>query len=113
MQIFKTGDYSDTSGEGFTKRMLRQSPAGLVFCLNFEPGQTLPAHTHAESDIAVCVLKGEGEVTADGHTERVSAGSVVHCKGNESFSAHNSGSSRLSLLVVLYPGNDRFAGNIR
>ncbi len=113
MDVFQLTDYQDTSPAGFTKRVFQQSPNGLVFRLNFEPGQDLPAHTHAESEITVTVLEGRGEATIDGHTAALNPGTVVHCDGRESFGVRNSGSSRLSLLVFLYPGNARFAGNVR
>ena len=113
MDVFNLGDYQHTSPAGFTKRVFQQSANGLVFRLNFEPGQTLPPHTHAESEIAVTVLEGQGEASADGRTEALRPGTVLHCLGAETFSVRNTGSSRLSLLVFLYPGNSKFAANVR
>lgn len=113
MQLFTLDDYALTASEGFTKRVVLQSAGGLVFRLNFEPGQSLPAHQHGESEIAVQVLEGEGEMHADEQVERVRAGQIVHCAGSETFSVRNTGASRLSLLVFLYPGNARFAKDVR
>ncbi len=113
MDLQHLDDCRDTSTAGFTKRMIHQSPAGLVFTLNFQPGQTLPAHTHAESEIVVTVLAGEGQATVDGRVQRLQTGTVLHCNGNESFSVQNNGGSVLSLLVFLAPGNPKFAGNVR
>lgn len=113
MKLFTLDDYASTSPEGFTKRVFLQSAGGLVFRLNFEPGQTLPAHRHEASEIAVQVLEGEAEMHADQHVEQVRAGQLVHCAGSETFSVRNTGNSRLSLLVFLYPGDRRFAGNVR
>jgi quercetin dioxygenase-like cupin family protein len=113
MDLFHLEDYQQTSAEGFTKRVFQQSASGLVFRLNFEPGQTLPVHSHGKSEIAVTVIEGEGEVTVDGRVERVRTGTVVHCQGHESFSFRNTGHARVSLLVFLYPGDPRFAGNVR
>jgi quercetin dioxygenase-like cupin family protein len=113
MNVFQIDDYAETSTAGFTKRVFLKSPNGLVFRLNFEPGQALPAHTHAESEIAVYVIEGQGEVQVDGRTEPIRAGTLVHCQGSESFSARNTGSSKLSLLVFLYPGNPRFESSVR
>ena len=84
-----------------------------MFRLNFEPGQSLPPHTHEASEIAVQVLEGEAEMQADGQVERVRAGQMAHCAGSETFSVRNTGASRLSLLVFLYPGNARFARDVR
>ncbi len=141
MDVYHLEDYQATSPAGFTKRVFLQSPNGLVFRLNFEPGQSLPAHTHAESEIAVAVLEGEGTATVEGgsregaqpksersaggaataavqeavqrRVEVLRPGTVVHCRGDESFSVQNPGAARLSLLVFRYPGNPKFAGNVR
>ncbi len=113
MDVFNLADYQQTSPAGFTKRVFQQSANGLVFQLNFEPGQVLPPHTHAESEIAVTVLEGQGEASADGRAQAVRPGTVLHCSGTETFSVRNTGSSRLSLLVFLYPGNPKFAANVR
>jgi quercetin dioxygenase-like cupin family protein len=113
MKLLHLGQHQDTSPAGFTKRMVHQSPHGLVFTLNFQPGQTLPAHTHADSEIVVTVLAGEGQATVDGLVEPLAAGSLVQCEGTESFSVQNTGTSVLSLLVFLSPSNARFAGNVR
>ncbi len=113
MDVLSLDDYAATSPEGFTKRVFLQSPGGLVFRLNFEPGQSLPPHTHGESEIAVQVLEGEGEVRVDDRVEPVRAGQLVRCAGSETFSVNNTGRSRLSLLVFLYPGDPRFASEVR
>lgn len=113
MEIIQLDSYQQTSAEGFSKRMVRNTPQGLVFVLNFEPGQVLPAHTHAESEVLLTVLRGEGTVDVDGKTAALPAGSAVHCEGKESLSVRNTGTTPLSLLVFLYPGNQRFASNIR
>jgi quercetin dioxygenase-like cupin family protein len=105
--------YQDTSAAGFTKRMVRQTPNALVFVLNFEPGQTLPPHNHADSEVVLTVLSGEGQATIDGRAQPLRAGSLLQCDGAETLSVENTGASRLSLLVFLYPGNPRFAGNVR
>ncbi len=113
MNLQHLDDCRDTSTAGFTKRMIHQSANGLVFTLNFQPGQTLPAHTHDQSEIVVTVLASEGQATVDGRVQPLRTGTVVQCNGNESFSVQNTGTSALSLLVFLAPGNPRFAGNVR
>jgi len=113
MKLQHLDDCRDTSTAGFTKRMVHQSAHGLVFMLNFQPGQALPAHTHEDSEIVVTVLSGEGQATVDGRAEPLRTGTVIQCNGNESFSVQNNGSSVLSLLVFLAPGNPRFASNVR
>ncbi len=113
MTLHQLDDYLVTSTAGFTKRMVSTSTGGLVFVLNFLPGQELPAHTHAESEVVLAVLEGEGETTVDGRVERVRRGSILHIEGKETLSARNTGQTPLSILVFLYPGNPRFAGDVR
>lgn len=113
MTLYQLEDFEDTSSAGFTKRMLRESPQGLAFVLNFEPGQTLPAHNHSDSDVFLTVIAGEGQAVVDGSVQPMRAGTLLHCTGKETLSVENTGPSRLSLLVFLSPGNPRFAGNVR
>ncbi len=113
MDVYRLQEYQQTSPAGFTKRVFQQSPNGLVFVLNFDRGQALPAHTHGESEITVTVLEGEAEADADGRVQPLERGGVVHCRGNETFSVRNVGTGPLSVLVFLYPGNPKFAGNVR
>jgi len=113
MKLLHLDDYRKTSTEGFTKRVLLRSPHALVFTLNFQAGQTLPPHTHADSEIVVQVLAGEGQATVDGRVEALRVGAVMQCNGAESFSVQNTGSSVLSLLVCLCPANSRFASDVR
>ncbi len=115
MKRVQTADFTPTSADGFTKRMLRESPNGLVFTLTFAPGQQLKPHTHEQSDLTVLVLEGQGEATVDGHRERLAAGTVLMCEGREAFGVDNTGGGRLSLFVVLHPApaDARFAGDIR
>jgi quercetin dioxygenase-like cupin family protein len=114
MKLLKLDEgYQDTSPAGFTKRMVRESPHALVFVLNFEPGQSLPAHSHADSEVVLTVLSGEAHATVDGRVQPIRAGTLLQCDGKETLSVENTGASRLSLLVFLYPGNPRFAGNVR
>ncbi len=113
MDRFNLDNYRDTSPAGFTKRMLVQSANALVFTLNFEPGQTLPTHTHEQSEIIVTIMVGEGEASVDERVEPLRPGTVLRCAGSEVFGVRNTGTGVLSLLVVLVPGNPRFAGNVR
>lgn len=113
MDVYDVENNLQTSPVGFTKRVIQQSPNGIVFILNFAPGQSLPSHTHANSELTVTVLEGQGEAMAEQRSEPLRRGVVVHCRGEESFSVKNTGSERLSLLVFLYPGIPKFAANVR
>ncbi len=115
MKRYQVQDFEPTSQEGFTKRVFQKSPHGLVFTLNFLPGQTLAPHTHVTSELLVTVLDGQGEVQVDDKPSPISQGTIVWCQGHERFGVRNTGPGRLSLLVVLYPApaDNKFAGDIR
>lgn len=113
MQLFDLAAYQPTSNDGFTKRVFQNSPRGLVFTLTFMPGQALPEHTHGQSELLATVLTGSGEATVDGKKAALAAGALLHCEGHETFSLENTGSTPLSVLVVLYPGEARFANDVR
>lgn len=113
MQLYPLEDFQPTSAEGFTKRVFQQSSRGLVFTLTFQPGQTLPAHSHGTSELVMTVLKGAGEATVDGRKVPLSPGALLHCDGPETLSLENSGGQTLSVLVVLYPGEPKFASDVR
>ncbi|MGE5358742.1 MAG: cupin domain-containing protein, partial [Bacteroidales bacterium] len=72
-----------------------------------------PTHTHGESEIIVTVFAGEGEAAIDGKVEMLRPGIVLRCEGHEAFGVRNTGQGPLSLMVVLAPGNPKFAGNVR
>ncbi len=115
MKKVEIGDVTPTSAQGFTKRMVKQSPNGLVFTLTFAPGQRLNPHTHEHSDLTVLVLEGSGEATVDGARQPLARGTVLMCEGQEAFGIENTGSERLALFVVLHPApqDGRFAGDVR
>ena len=113
MHVFDLAEYRATSPDGFTKRVFQQSPRGLVFTLTFTPGQALPPHAHGESELLVTALQGTGDATVDGRKVPIAAGTLLHCEGRETFSLQNSGDGPLSVLVVLYPGEPRFAQDVR
>jgi quercetin dioxygenase-like cupin family protein len=113
MDVYRLEEYLQTSPAGFTKRVIQQSPGGLIFLLNFAPGQSLPSHTHDNSELIVTVIEGIGEAKVEERGVPLHRGVIVHCRGKESFSVSNTGTERLSLLVFLYPGNPKFAANVR
>lgn len=91
------------SDKTFSKRVLFNEDKVLNFVLNMMPGQSLPAHTHENSDLILHVLSGKGEATADGVTQSVSTGDVVHLKGEEMFLLSNTGDENISCFVVIAP----------
>jgi quercetin dioxygenase-like cupin family protein len=92
--------YSDKT---FTKRVLFAEDKVLNFVLNMMPGQSLPAHTHEDSDLVLHILTGEGEAIVDSKTQKLSQGDVIYLKGEEVFSMSNTGDTDMSCFVVITP----------
>jgi len=61
----------------------------------------------------VSAVHGTGEATVDGKKQPLGPGVLLHCEGQETLSVENTGDGVLSLLVVLYPGEPKFAGDVR
>lgn len=91
------------SDKTFTKRVLFNENQILNFVLNMKPGQSIPPHTHENSELVIYVLTGSGEATIDGTNAELTEGDVVHLKGEEVFSLKNSGASEMSCFVVIAP----------
>ncbi|ANF94771.1 cupin domain-containing protein [Paenibacillus bovis] len=87
--------------ERFTKRILFKQPGSIVFTLNFEAGQQLPAHRHPGADVYILVSEGTGTFDCDGTELAVSAGDVVHVQGDELMSYRSGENDRSSLYVTL------------
>jgi quercetin dioxygenase-like cupin family protein len=92
--------YSDKT---FTKKVIFNEDKVLNFVLNMKPGQGLPDHTHENSELILHILKGNGEVTVDGKTQKVVEGDVLHLKGEEVFRLTNNGDMDMSTFVVIAP----------
>jgi len=80
------------AGEHSNVRMIRLSP-----------GQTLPPHTHATSDLFLYAVEGHGELdTADG-VATFEAGMLAQYAGHEELRVANRSTTGLTLLAFLAP----------
>lgn len=101
------------SEERFTKRVMFNDGESTVFILNFLPGQKLPPHKHPGAEVYLLVLDGSGTFTIDGAQTGVSHHDALHLSGEEDMSFENTGSSPVSLYVMLNKVPDeRFVQNI-
>lgn len=103
MKVGKLADKMIYSDKTFTKRVLFNEDKILNFVLNLRPGQTLPPHTHENSELIVHVITGSGEVTVDNNTHEATQGDVLFCKGEEVFSLKNTGDADMSCFVIIAP----------
>ncbi|MCT2537905.1 cupin domain-containing protein [Aquibacillus koreensis] len=106
-------DFIEFNEERFTKRIVFKEGQSTSFSLNFMPGQALPAHTHPGSHVYIQVLQGKGVFTIDEKEVQGSPNDVILVAGDELLSFVNSGSSNVSLYVMLNKiPDDRYAQDI-
>ncbi len=106
-------EYVEFNNEKFTKRIIFKEQESTVFVLNFQPGQSLPAHKHPGTNVYLLVLQGEGAFTINGKEVPAQKDDVLVCDGNEEFAFTNNGSSNASIYVMLNKTpNDQYAQNI-
>lgn len=75
----------------------------VVRVIRLGAGQTLPPHTHGESDLMLYAVEGEGELTTEAGPQPFSAGSLAFYTGDEELRVRNTGAGGLTLLAFLAP----------
>lgn len=113
MEIKSVNSFKEYSSEKFTKRIMFKEGGSTVFVLNFEPGQTLPAHKHPGTNVYILVLNGSGTFTVDGKQQLLNEQDVLLITGEEELSFENTGDQPVSLYVMLNKiPDERFAQDI-
>lgn len=84
---------------GMSKVLLVQANGARVMGFGFAAGYTLKEHT-SPGDVLLQFLDGEVDVTIEGHTSEVRAGSLVHIKAGVPHSVYARTPMRM-LLVLL------------
>ena len=74
-----------------------------VRVIRLSPGQSLPPHTHGESDLMLYAVEGDGVLTTDDGPVTFVAGSLAYYSGSEQLRVTNEGSTGLTLLAFLTP----------
>ncbi len=74
-----------------------------VRMIRLSPGQTLPPHTHATSDLFLYVVEGRGELDTPDGVVAFEAGDLAQCAGHEELRVANSSEVGLTLLAFLAP----------
>ena len=76
----------------------------LICGLNcFEPGQVQKAHAHSGADKLYVVVEGSGEFTVGAEKRTLSAGELLYVPENLEHGVANTGTGRLSVLIVIAP----------
>jgi mannose-6-phosphate isomerase-like protein (cupin superfamily) len=79
----------------------------VVGIFRLKPGaEPHPIHTHSEEEILI-VTSGTGEISCDGQTTRVGAGSVMYTRANAPHGIKNTGTEPLIFYFVKWNGARR------
>lgn len=74
-----------------------------VRMIRLSPGQTLPPHTHATSDLFLYAVEGQGELDTPDGVVTFGAGMLAQYRGHEELRITNNTSEGLTLLAFLAP----------
>ncbi len=86
------------------KATIFTSPRLIVGVNAFEPGQAHALHAHQGMDKVYYVLEGEGVFLVEGAERPMRAGDMLVAPDGVPHGVHNTGDTRLAVLVVLAPG---------
>lgn len=71
--------------------------------IRLAPGQTLPPHTHGQSDLMLYAVEGETSIDTDDGPRTLPAGHLAVLSGTEELRATNNGDAPVTLLAFLSP----------
>ena len=91
------------NAEKFVAQALLEGEKSNVRIIRLSSGQTLPPHTHGDSDLFLFIVEGEGEFNSENGSQILPCGSLIFMKGSEELRVSNSGKSGLTLLAFLTP----------
>lgn len=103
MQMTNLADAPDYNSERFVAEPLLDGTQSNVRIIRLSPGQTLPTHTHATSDLMIYVAEGTGTLEVDGAPVAFAAGSLALFRGDEELRLANTSTTGLTALAFLAP----------
>jgi quercetin dioxygenase-like cupin family protein len=102
MKLFDLQELAKFSTVKPHRELIFDSPNVRVLNFNFEPGQELPVHSHhADSDVALLILEGEGVLTGGAEEIPARAGILQIMPVTEPHGLR--AKTRLRLLVFIAP----------
>ena len=78
---------------------------GDYFCQGYvvvHPGGSVPLHDHVTVE-TYTILRGQGEMTVDGETEKVKEGDTVYIRSGQSHGLVNTGREEMHMMFVYAP----------
>lgn len=103
MKIITLADGPDYNPERFVAEEVLACAQANVRLIRLSPGQALPPHKHAPSDLMLYAVEGEGILASPDGSIRFGAGSLAHFDGQDELRISNEGTTGLTLLAFLAP----------
>jgi quercetin dioxygenase-like cupin family protein len=103
MEIVTIADAADFDVKRLVAEPLLEGSQSSVRIIRLSPGQDLPPHTHAASDLMIFAVEGEGALVTDAGAVPFGAGSLAYYRGDEELHVTNAGEVGLTLLAFLAP----------
>ncbi|ANU28180.1 cupin domain-containing protein [Planococcus versutus] len=101
MTIKKLEDLQLYDEKKLAKNILFNEDKSKLIVFNFLPGQTLPKHGHPHKNAYVFVVEGEGVCYLDEVQSTIHSGDVIHCNPHQTISIENTGTTSMTVYVVL------------
>lgn len=103
MEIRKLADAPGYDDSRFVAVPFAEGAQSNARLIRLAPGQTLPTHTHGESDLFLYAVEGEAALDTDAGPVALPAGALAVLRGTEELRASNVGATGLTLLAFLSP----------
>jgi quercetin dioxygenase-like cupin family protein len=103
MKIITLADGPDYDAERLVAEEVLACAQSNVRLIRLSPGQVLPMHKHAPSDLMLYAVEGEGTLVGPDGPIRFGAGSLAHLDGEDELRISNEASTGLTLLAFLAP----------
>lgn len=103
MKMTTLAEAPDYDSDRFVAEPMLDGTQSNVRIIRLSPGQALPTHTHATSDLMIYIVEGSGELDVDGSTVDFAAGSLAFFRGDEELRLANNSTTGLTALAFLAP----------
>lgn len=97
--LFEKAEFSK---ENFVPKQIHIGDAGAAVLICFEPGQTMPPHSHQGAlEVILYGVDGEGALVVGDEEKSFKKGDLVFCKGEVPIGPKNTSQDRFMVLVIL------------
>lgn len=103
MQLVHPTEVADYGADDFVAVAVASGTHSNVRMIRLGPGQSLPPHTHASSDLFLYVIEGTGELNTSDGLVAIAAGDLAQYRGDEQLRVANTAEIGLTLLAFLAP----------